>query len=139
MSRSYLNDIKPGFDENTLIRHVHFNLLNLPISQSQLDQFCLETRKDQILQTLICYTINGSPEKHHVPKELFPYYSHRSEITYHERILLKNQRIIVPTTTLRSKMRLITHQRRFGLENSKKRARQSLFWPLINSEIEDMI
>ena len=75
LSQSYLNDIKPEFDENTLIWQVHFILLNLPISQSRLDQFCLETQNDQILQTLICYTINGWPEKHQVPKELFPYYS----------------------------------------------------------------
>ena len=46
------------------------------------------------MQTLICYTISGWREKHQVLKELFPYYSHRSEITYHEGILLKNQRII---------------------------------------------
>ena len=111
--------------------------MDLANSQSQIDQFRLETQKDQILQTLICYTINGWSEKHQVPKELFPYYSHRSEITYHERILLKNQRIIVPTT-LRSEMKSIIHQRHFGLENSKKRARQALFWPLINSEIEHM-
>ena len=58
LSRTYLNDIKPEFDENTLIRHAQFILSNLPISQSRLDQFCLETQKDQILQTLICYTIN---------------------------------------------------------------------------------
>ena len=90
LSRSYLNDIEPEFDENTLIQYVHFILSNLPISQSRLDQFCLETQKDQILQTLICYTINGWPEKRQVLKELFPYYSHRSEITYHEGILLKN-------------------------------------------------
>ena len=75
LSQSYLNDIKPEFDENTLIWQVHFILLNLPISQSRLDQFCLETQNDQILQTLICYTIYGWPEKHQVPKELFPYYS----------------------------------------------------------------
>ena len=37
LSQSYLNDIKPEFDENTLIWQVHFILLNLPISQSQLD------------------------------------------------------------------------------------------------------
>ena len=118
---SYLNDIKPEFDDDTLIRHVHFILLNLPISQSRLDQSRLETQKDQILQTLICYTSNGWPEKHQVMKELFPYYSHRSEITYHGGILLKNQRIIV-STTLRSEIKLIIHQGHFGLENSKKRA-----------------
>ena len=86
--------------------------MNLPISQFPLDQFRLETQKDKILQ--ICYTINGWPEKHQVPKELFPYYSHCSESTYHEWILLKNHRIIVPTT-LRSEMKSITHQGHLGL------------------------
>ena len=117
LSQSYLNNIEPEFNENSLIRHVHyFILLNLPISQSWLDQFRLETWKDQILQTLICYTVNGWPEKHQVPKELFPYYSHHSEITYHEGILLKNQRIIM-SPFLCSKMKLIIHQGHFGLEN----------------------
>ena len=46
LSRTYLNAIKPEFDESTLIRHVQFS--NLPISQSRLDQFRLETQKDQI-------------------------------------------------------------------------------------------
>ena len=71
-SRSYLNNIKLKFDKNTLIRHVCFILSNLPISQSRLDQFRLETQKDQILQTLIYYTFNGWPEKHQIPKEVFP-------------------------------------------------------------------
>ena len=34
LSQSCLNDIRPEFDENTLIRHVHFLFLNLPISES---------------------------------------------------------------------------------------------------------
>ena len=56
----------------------------------------------------------------------------------HEDILLKNQRIIVPTT-FRSEIKSINYHGHFGLENSKKCAHQALFWPLINSEIEDMI
>ena len=94
LGRSYLKDIKSEFDKDALMRDVHFILSNLPISQSRLDQFHLETQNEQILQTLNCYTINGWPEKHQIPKELFPHCSHRSEITYHESILLKNQRII---------------------------------------------
>ena len=50
LSQSYLNDIEPEFDQNALIRCVHFILSNLSISQSWLDQFCLEIQKDQILQ-----------------------------------------------------------------------------------------
>ena len=36
-------------------------------------------------------------------------------------------------------MKSIIHQGHFGLEKSKNGARQALFWPMINSEIEDMI
>ena len=36
-------------------------------------------------------------------------------------------------------MKLIIHQGHSSLENSKKCARKILFWPLINSEIEDVI
>ena len=35
-------------------------------------------------------------------------------------------------------MKSIIHQGHFELENPKKRARRALFWPLSNSEIEDM-
>ena len=36
-------------------------------------------------------------------------------------------------------MKSLIHQGNLGIENCKKRARQSLFWPLMNSGIEDMI
>ena len=46
--------------------------------------------------------------------------------------------MIVPTT-LQAEMKFLTHQGHLGIENCKKRARQSLFCALMNSEIEDMI
>ena len=63
MSQSYLNDVKPEFDKNTLIQQVRFILPNLPIIQSQFEQFRLETQSDQILQTLLYYTINSFQKK----------------------------------------------------------------------------
>ena len=78
------------------------------------------------------------PEKHLIPTDLLPHYTHRSDITFCECNLLKNERIIVPTT-LRAEMKSLIHQGHLGIENCKKRARQSLFWRLMNSEIEDII
>ena len=57
---------------------------------------------------------------------LLPYYTHRSDITFCKGILLKNERIILPTTP-RAKMKSLIHQGRLGIENCKKRARKSLF------------
>ena len=62
----------------------------------------------------------------------------RSDISYREGLLLKDQRIIV-LSALRSEMKSILHQRHLGIENCKKQARQALFWPLINKELEYMI
>ena len=90
------------------------------------------------MQTLVTYTTHAWPEKHLIPTDLLPYYTHHSDITFHEGILLKTEQIIVPTT-LQAKMKSLIHQGHLGIENCKKRTRQSLLWPLMNSEIEDMI
>ena len=117
---------------------MQFLFSNLPISNERLEQYKEETRRDPILQTLIKYTIERWPEKTLISYELHPYFTHRSDISYHEGLLFKDQPIIVPSA-LRSKMKSILHQGHLGIENCKKRARQALFWPLINKELEDMI
>ena len=90
-SRSHLSRSEPEFTEDSLIHHVHFVLLNLLISETRLKQFQLETKNDLILQVLITYTTNEWPEKHLIPTDLLPYYTHHSDITFCEGILLKNE------------------------------------------------
>ena len=138
LSRSHLSRSEPVSTEDSLIHHVHFLLLNLPVCEIRLKQFQLETKDDPIFQTLITFTIHEWSEKHLMPTDFLPYYTHCSDTTFCEGILLKNERMIVPTT-LRGEMKSLIHQGHLGFENCKKRARQSLFWPLINSEIEYMI
>ena len=117
---------------------VHFVLLNLPITETRLKQFQLETKNDPILQTLINYPTHEWPEKHLTPTDLLLYYTHPSDIISCGGFLFKNERIIVPTT-LQAEIKSLIHQGHLGIENCKKRATQSLFWPLMNSGIEDMI
>ena len=59
LSEAYIKNSKPEFDENSLIYHVHFVILNLPISNKRLEQFKEETRKDPILQIPVKYTVEG--------------------------------------------------------------------------------
>ena len=109
-----------------LIHHVHFVISNLPISNERLEQLKEETRKDPILQTLIKYTIEGWLGKTLISHELHPHFTHRSDISYHEGLLIKDQRIIVPSA-LRSEMKFILHQGHLGIENFKRRACQPFF------------
>ena len=130
-SRSHLIHSQPKFTENSLI-------LNLPISETRLKQLQIETKSRHILQPLITYTTQEWLEKYLIPTNLHPYYIHRKVITFREGILLKNERIMVPTT-FQAEMKFLFHQGHLGIESCKKSARQSLFWPLINSELEEMI
>ena len=83
------------------------------------------------MQTLsLTQSMNSQKSNSYPPKH--------SDITFCEGILLKNERIIVPTT-LQAEMKSLIHQGHLGIKTCKKCARQSLFWPLMNSEIEDMI
>ena len=114
---------------------MHFVILNLPISNEHLEQFKEETQKDPILQTLIKCTIEDWLEKSLISQELHLCFTHHSDMSYHEGLLLKDQQIVVPSA-LRSGMKSILHQGHLGIENCKKRACQALFWPLINKELE---
>ena len=89
LSKSHLSRSQPKFTEDSLIHHVHSVLSNLPISETRLKQFQLETKNDPILQTLTTYTTREWPETHVIPTDLLPYYTHRSDITFCEAIFLK--------------------------------------------------
>ena len=91
LSRAYIKNSKSELDENSLIHHMHFVISNLPISNKCLEQFKEETQKDPILQTLIKYTIEGWPEKSLISQKLHPYFTHCSDMSYQEELLLKDQ------------------------------------------------
>ena len=69
--------------------------------------------------------MKGCPEKTFILPELHPYFTHLSDRSYHEGLLLKDQRIIVPNA-LRSKMKSILHQGDLEIENCIKESPSSI-------------
>ncbi len=138
LSRAYLNSQTTEIQEPDLIHQIYSTFQLLPISKTRLAQLQEETASDEVLQQLVNFTLHGWPAKHNIPHVVKPYYSIRSEIVYHEGLLLKGQRIIVPSS-LRSTMKKIVHQGHNGMERCKSRARQSLYWPGMNAEIEELV
>ena len=67
-----------------------------------------------------------------------PYFSFQSEISYHDKVLLKGQRVIVPSKLL-DEMKQVLHYGIVGIEKTKCNARNTLYWPNINAEITNMI
>ena len=140
LSRAFIDsNSSPELDESDIIHHVHSVIASLPISTARLTQLQNETASDPVLQQLKQFTLTGWPQQtQQIPPAVKPYFAIRGEITYNEGLLLKGQRIIIPTS-LRPSMKEIIHQGHNGIARCKSRARQSIFWPGMNSEIDDFV
>ena len=82
---------------------------------------------------------SGWPEtKSHTPASIQVYWNVRDELSEIEGVILKNDRILVPSF-MRKELLQRTHQGHMGIEKSKWWATDVLYWPGMNSQISDMI
>ena len=72
------------------------------------------------------------------PKELLPYWAHQSDITIVNDLMLFQDRIIIPRNMRKDILHKI-HEGHLGIEKCKRRARQSVFWPGITTQIEQLV
>ena len=136
LSRAYL----PDEGGNILDEELEVNLINtLPISENKLELIKYETLQDPPLQQLKQTVITGWPErKYDCPHTITPYWNCRDEISVHDGILFKGERVIIPKK-LQPKMLQIIHGAHLGVEKCKRRARDVLYWPGMNAQVEDMV
>ena len=66
------------------------------------------------------------------------YWTCREDISLHNRILFKSQRLIVPKA-LRPEIISRSHASHLGIEACLRKARDVVFWPGMNSEIKEAI
>ena len=138
LSRAFI-PAKEGDTENETEYQVHLVMSSLPISNSQLNRFRQETTKDQTLQSLKEVIRTGWPErKDTLANEIKPFFIVRDEITEIDGLLIKGERVIVPTS-LRNEMKARIHEGYLGIEKCKARARDVMYWPGINNEITEMV
>ena len=112
---------------------------NLLVSKEKLDGIKQATRNDYVLQNLSSTIVEGWPEfKETLPPELDAYFQYRHEITSAEGLLFKGDRVIIPTALCKV-MKEKLHHGHIGIQRTRPRARQVMFWPDLNAEITDMI
>ncbi len=109
---------------------------SLPISENKFESIKKATDADNVLQQLKTIVLNGWPENQkQVLNSLIPFWNVRDEITAYEGVLFKCNRVIVPDT-MKSEMLKIIHSSHLGVEKCKNRARDILFWPDMNKDID---
>lgn len=137
LSRAYLNESTETLVDNEL--DVNILEAHLPVSPSKLQELKQATANDEILQKLVRVVVSGWPEERSRTEEsVRQFWNYRDEITVIDGLLYKGQRLIIPKSA-RSAMLSKLHESHLGVVKTKQRARDILFWPNINSDIEQMV
>ena len=73
-----------------------------------------------------------------VPSKIQPYWTFREELTIEDGLVLKGTRIIIPNKKREDILKLI-HKGHLGLNKCKMRAKETVYWPGMNEQLEQLI
>jgi len=73
-----------------------------------------------------------------MPVTLKPYFSVFSELTVQQDILMRNSRILIPSS-LRQDILARLHTGHQGITKCRKRASQSVWWPGLSKQVEHLV
>ena len=92
-----------------------------------------------VLQSVIHHiSENWSISKRRLPTDVLPFWSCKDQLSFNDDILYRGDRIVVPAT-LRKSLTEKLHQAHMGVESTLRRARTSLWWPGMNSQLKQFI
>ena len=96
------------------------------------------TRKDPVLSKIVHYVKNGWPDREtNFTDEMTAYWNRRNDISMENGCLTWGCRVIIPVK-LRTTVLEMLHATHLGISRMKTLARSYVYWPLINSEIEQI-
>ena len=73
-----------------------------------------------------------------LPSKLQPYWTFREELTIEDGLILKDTRIVVPSMKQVEILTLI-HEGHLGLTKCKLRAKETVYWPGLNDQLEKLV
>ena len=110
-----------------------------PLTPSRLDEIREKTKADETLKLLKQTVMEGWPEnKGLLPKPLTPYFDYRDELTVQDGIILRGERIVIPSL-MRREMKQKVHAGHTGINLCLRRAREFIYWPGISAEIHQYV
>jgi len=134
LSRAFLQKPSDHTSEREVEIHVNLVKASLPVTENKWSEIATATSTDTELRSVLKNIENGWGNGPY-PK---PYYHFRHELTVIEGVILKNNRVVVPTA-LRPDMLDRIHEGHMGIEKCRRRGRSTLYWPNMNSDIENKV
>lgn len=140
-SRAYPPDITDEqFERDIATEHfIHLMSSESYVTDRKLTAIQEEIKTNETMQLLVQQIQSGWPDNSTLlPMLLRPYYPYRDELTTQNNLIFKAQNILIPPN-LRADTLKKLHQSHQGIEKTKRLARESIFWPGMNSQIEQLV
>lgn len=124
--------------ENEMNIYIESILQGIPISDQKLQQVKDAQGEDEVCRKIKTFCLEGWPEKFHLNDAIKPYWSERDELTIVQGILMKSNRIVIPSSMKLEVLDRI-HEGHQGIVKCRARARESVWWPGLSREIQDLV
>ena len=111
---------------------------SVPVIVKRLKEIQKAQEADEICQKLYQYCKSGWPHRQSIVGAVQPYISVASEITVHGGLLLKSNRIIIPSV-LRLDILDKLHSGHQGISKCRERAQQAVWWPGLSRQLEELV
>ncbi|XP_050548212.1 uncharacterized protein K02A2.6-like, partial [Daktulosphaira vitifoliae] len=139
LSRDYLhNDI----GNKNVIEDVYHNIHDIktvcPISTETLNRLTEAIDGDHEYRMIVECVNNNWPNSNSIQGEMSSFYKIRQNLTVVNRVLFFNNKIVIPRA-MRAYVLNVLHEGHFGINKCKSRARELIYWPKINNDIEKIV
>jgi transposase InsO family protein len=137
LSRAYLPEINRCEFGQELEEIDH--RIPLPVSDARWHQIKCASADDPVFQKLRSVIQHGWPKnRSNLDQCLYPFYDMRDELTIQEELIFKGQQLVVPAS-LRKELMVVIHASHIGIDACIRRARDSLYWPRMATELKEYI
>ena len=137
LSRAYL----PHQESTVEVKELEYisHAESLAWASDDLQRLKQASAQDVALQELSQVIRQGwPPSKTRVLDAARPYFNFRDQMTVQDDLVFKGARVVIPAT-LRREMMNKCHETHIGIEGCLRRARESMYWPRMTSDIKDHI
>jgi len=130
--------VKSAIDDDEMQAHIGSVISSMPASDARLQQIMKTQEDDPVCRQIKVHCCEGWPDKYSLKDAMKLYWSSRGELSVVQNILLKASRIVIP-----SSMRLVIldkiHEGHQGITKCRERAKNSVWWPGLSREIQDLV